>query len=80
MGAPPQTARRAPATAALIVIALVPGLAFGSFLNDDAAVKLGPPLFEEAAKAILAVSPQAETALELMKHRLQVVRRGVQRV
>jgi hypothetical protein len=43
-------------------------------LNDEDAVKLGPPLFEQAAKALLAVSPQAETALELMKHRLQVVR------
>ncbi len=43
-------------------------------LSDEEARKLGPPLFEEAAQALLAVSPRAETALELMKHRLQVVR------
>jgi hypothetical protein len=43
-------------------------------LNDEDAAKLGPPLYEQAAKPHLAVSPQAETALELMKHRLQVVR------
>ena len=35
---------------------------------------LGPALFEEAARALLAVSPKTETALELMKHRLSVVR------
>jgi hypothetical protein len=33
-------------------------------LNNEDAVKLGPPQFEEAAKALLAVSPQTETALE----------------
>jgi hypothetical protein len=43
-------------------------------LSDEDARKLGPPLFEEAGKALLAVSPRTETALELMKHRLQVVR------
>jgi hypothetical protein len=43
-------------------------------LSDKDARKLGPPLFEEAGKALLAVSPQTETALELMKHRLQAVR------
>jgi hypothetical protein len=43
-------------------------------LSDDEATKLGPPQFEEAARALLAVSPKTETALELMKHRLQVVR------
>jgi hypothetical protein len=42
-------------------------------LTDDAK-KLGPPQFEEAGRALLAVSPKTETALELMKHRLQVVR------
>ncbi len=37
--------------------------------------KLGPPqLFEDAAKALLTVSLRTETALELMRHRLQVVR------
>jgi hypothetical protein len=43
-------------------------------LSDETARKIGPPQFEEAARALLAVSPKAETALELMKHRLQVVR------
>jgi hypothetical protein len=43
-------------------------------LSDDAARELGPPQFEEAGKALLAVSPRTETALELMKHRLQAVR------
>jgi PhoPQ-activated pathogenicity-related protein len=43
-------------------------------LSDEAARKLGPPQFEEAARALLAVSPKAETALELLKHRLRAVR------
>jgi hypothetical protein len=43
-------------------------------LSDEDARKLGPPLFEEAAKALLAARPGADTALELMKHRLQEVR------
>jgi hypothetical protein len=43
-------------------------------LSDDAAKEIGPPQFEEAARALLSVSPKTETALELMKHRLQVVR------
>ncbi len=43
-------------------------------LSDAEAKKLGPPQFEEAARALLAASPQTETALELMKHRLQGVR------
>ncbi len=43
-------------------------------LSDDDAKKLGPPQFEEAARTLLAVSPKTETALELMKHRLQVVK------
>jgi hypothetical protein len=43
-------------------------------LSDAEATKLGPPQFEEAGRALLAVSPKTETALELMKHRLQVVR------
>jgi hypothetical protein len=42
-------------------------------LSDQEAGKLGPPLFEEVARALLAVSPRTETALELMKHRLQAV-------
>src|SRR5262249_59593283 len=43
-------------------------------LEAGAARQLGPPQFEEAGKALLAISPRAETALELMKHRLQAVR------
>jgi hypothetical protein len=43
-------------------------------LGDEAARKIGPERFEDAARALLAVSPNTETALELMKHRLQVVR------
>jgi glycerophosphoryl diester phosphodiesterase len=43
-------------------------------LSDEDARKFGPPLFEEAGQTLLAVSPRPETALELMKHRLQVVR------
>jgi hypothetical protein len=43
-------------------------------LSDEDARKLGPPIFEEAARALLAVSPRTETALGLMKHRLQAVR------
>jgi hypothetical protein len=43
-------------------------------LSDEDARKLGPPQFEAAGRALLAVSPKTETAVELMKHRLQVVR------
>lgn len=43
-------------------------------LSDEDARKLGPRLFEETGKALLAVSPRTETALELMKHRLEAVR------
>jgi hypothetical protein len=43
-------------------------------LSDADAAKLGPPQFEEAARTLLAVSPKTETAVELMKHRLQAVR------
>ena len=43
-------------------------------LSDDKAHRLGPPQFEPAGKALLAVSPKTATALELMMHRLQEVR------
>jgi Glycerophosphoryl diester phosphodiesterase family len=43
-------------------------------LSDDQARKLGPDQFEAAGRALFAVSPRLETALELMKHRLQIVR------
>jgi hypothetical protein len=43
-------------------------------LSDEDARKLGPPLFEQAGRALLAVNPTKKTALLLMKHRLQVVR------
>lgn len=43
-------------------------------LTDDEANRLGPSQFEQAAQCLLSVSPKTETALELLKHRLQVVR------
>jgi hypothetical protein len=43
-------------------------------LSDDQARPITPPQFEEAAKALLAVSPTTETALELMKHHRADVR------
>src|SRR5262249_34556895 len=43
-------------------------------LSDADASEIGPPQFEEAARALLAVDPSTQTALELMKHRLQAVR------
>jgi hypothetical protein len=43
-------------------------------LSDDEARLLGPPLFEEAGRALLAISSNEATALELMRHRLQAVR------
>jgi hypothetical protein len=43
-------------------------------LGDEGAREIGPPQFEQAGRALLAVSPRTETALELMKHRLQEVR------
>lgn len=43
-------------------------------LTDEDARRIGPPQFEAAGRALLAVSPKAETALELMNHRLQSVR------
>ena len=43
-------------------------------LSDEEAKRLGPPLFEEAARTLLTISPKEETAAELLRHRLQVVR------
>jgi hypothetical protein len=43
-------------------------------LDDEAARKIGPPQYEQAGRALLAVSPRTETALELMRHRRQGVR------
>jgi hypothetical protein len=43
-------------------------------LTDEKARELGPPQFEAAGRALLAVSPSTDTALELMKHRHQAVR------
>lgn len=43
-------------------------------LSDDEASRISPPSFEEAARTLLAVRPTTETAIELMKHRLQAVR------
>lgn len=42
-------------------------------LTDEEARQIGPPQFEAAGRALLAVSPNTETARELMKHRLQSV-------
>jgi len=43
-------------------------------LTEEDARTIGPPQFEAAGRALLAVSPKTESALELMKHRLQDVR------
>jgi hypothetical protein len=43
-------------------------------LGDEDARRLGPPQFEAAARALLAVSPKTETALALLRHRRQEVR------
>ena len=43
-------------------------------LSDDEAKKIGPPQFEPAAHTLLIISPKTETAIELMHHRLRVVR------
>jgi hypothetical protein len=43
-------------------------------LSDEDARKIGPPQFEPAAHTLLSISPNTETAIELMRHRLQVVR------
>jgi hypothetical protein len=43
-------------------------------LDDENARKLGPPQFEQTARALLAASRLTETTRELTRHRLQVVR------
>ncbi len=43
-------------------------------LSDEEARQIGPPQFEAAGRTLLAVSSQTDTALELLRHRLQVVR------
>ena len=43
-------------------------------LSDDDSKKIGPPQFEPAAHTLLTISPTTATAIELMHHRLQVVR------
>jgi hypothetical protein len=43
-------------------------------LTDGEAKTITPPQFQEAGRALLAVSPKTETALELMKHRRPDVR------
>jgi hypothetical protein len=43
-------------------------------LSEDDAKKLGPPLFDSAARTLLAISPRTETAIELMHHNLRIVR------
>ena len=43
-------------------------------LLDDESRRIGPPQFESAARALLALSPDEATALELLKHRRSDVR------
>jgi hypothetical protein len=43
-------------------------------LERQQARDIGPPWFEQAAHTLLAVSPRKQTAVELMKHRLSIVR------
>jgi hypothetical protein len=43
-------------------------------LSDEAANQISPPQFEAAGHTLLVISPKTETALELMRHRLQSVR------
>jgi hypothetical protein len=43
-------------------------------LSDEQARRIGPDQFEAAAKTLLTVNPQTSTALELLRHRLQIVR------
>jgi hypothetical protein len=43
-------------------------LLLGGCFSDDEARRLGSPLFAEAAKALLRVSPRTESALELIQH------------
>jgi hypothetical protein len=43
-------------------------------LSDDEARRIGPPQFQEAARALSAISPRTQTARELLRHRLQAVR------
>jgi len=43
-------------------------------LEEGEARRLGPPSFDSAARTLLIISPQKETAVELMRHRLRVVR------
>ena len=43
-------------------------------LDEETAKQLGPLQHQEAARTLLAISPQTETALELMRHPLQAVR------
>jgi len=43
-------------------------------LSAEDARKIGPPQFEEAARTLLTVSPNTETALGLLRHRESVVR------
>ncbi|HEV8607166.1 MAG TPA: glycerophosphodiester phosphodiesterase family protein [Tepidisphaeraceae bacterium] len=43
-------------------------------LSDEQARKIGPPQFEPAAHTLLIISPHTQTALELLHHRLPLVR------
>ena len=43
-------------------------------LSDEEARRIGPPQYEAAAKTLLAISPNLETAVELLRHRHAGVR------
>ncbi|MEX2306831.1 MAG: glycerophosphodiester phosphodiesterase family protein [Pirellulales bacterium] len=43
-------------------------------LSDEDARQIGPPQYEQAGKVLLVINPQTETAIELLRHRLKVVR------
>jgi hypothetical protein len=43
-------------------------------LSDEEARKIGPPQFDAAAKTLLTVSPNEQTAIALLKHRHPGVR------
>jgi glycerophosphoryl diester phosphodiesterase len=43
-------------------------------LSDEEAARIGPSYFESAANTMLAIRPSTDTAVELLRHRIQAVR------
>jgi hypothetical protein len=43
-------------------------------LEEAEARRLGPPSFDSATRTLLVIRPRTETAVELMRHRLRIVR------